>query len=431
MNGWNRVAKVALVGIACLVSSGGVKIARGEPGQAASPQQAAPVAAADPLQERLGQLATAAIQKYATARCQGRSEIEELRGIGQPAVDFLLKQPELQKLPHWSDVLDRVAQQKDAKDSGLFWHTNLDEALAVAKREGKPLLSLRLLGKLTDELSCANSRFFRTTLYPHASVRDLLAQRFVLHWQTVREVPIITIDLGHGRKIRRTITGNSLHLILDSQGRTVEILPGLYAAEPFAERLRDAEGLTAELAALNDWEFKTKLAAWHDQARQSAIQRWSELCRAAGLDAKLAAGVDHPSEVWTRIAQSLAGKPVLDEATRRAVLERAAPVPAEMAMRLARAKAVVETPAMRLVRNVSQVIQEDSLKNEYDFHVQIHNWFVMIPYPADRDAIVGRVYSELFLSPLDDPWFGLSRPDMYSALQNDGRLDAVTADASR
>ena len=57
--------------------------------------------------------------------------------------------------------------------------------------------------------------------------------------------------------------------------------------------------------------------------------------------------------------------------------------------------------------------------------VRIHNWFATEPASPARDTVVSRVYSELFLSPLDDPWYGLSRPDVYSAIKNDGRINAV------
>jgi len=33
----------------------------------------------------------------------------------------------------------------------------------LAQRTNRPILSLRLLGNLTDDFSCANSRFFRVT----------------------------------------------------------------------------------------------------------------------------------------------------------------------------------------------------------------------------------------------------------------------------
>jgi hypothetical protein len=356
--------------------------------------------------------------------------VQELRRFGQAAVEFLINQPDLRKSPRWSAVLDAVAQQKDSEYSGLYWHTDLDEALAVARREKKAVLSLRLLGKLTDELSCANSRFFRTTLYPNATVRELLAHRFVLHWQSVRPVPIITIDFGDGRQIRRTITGNSLHLVLDDQGRAIDVLPGLYAADDFAREVHHSGEAAQKLAHLAGDDFLVQRAAYHDSRLNNVRQDWSARCTIARLNPSLPIGVDHPPELWTKIALAAGNAPLLDEAARRAVIERGPPL-AEVAGRRALSKAVTETPAMALIRNVSRVINDDSVRNEYDLHVQIHNWFVAQRPVPQVEELVGRVYSELFLSPLDDPWYGLSRPDTYSAITNDGRIDAVTQNAGR
>ena len=75
-----------------------------------------------------------------------------------------------------------------------------------------------MLGKLTDEFSCANSRFFRTALYANKEISDYLRDNFVLHWQSVRPVPRVTVDFGDGRKLERTITGNSAHYVLDAAG---------------------------------------------------------------------------------------------------------------------------------------------------------------------------------------------------------------------
>ena len=71
--------------------------------------------------------------------------------------------PEEKSWQRLRTALDEVSGQRDCHASRLFWYTDFDQAKAAAKREGKPILSLRLLGKLTDEYSCANSRFFRTT----------------------------------------------------------------------------------------------------------------------------------------------------------------------------------------------------------------------------------------------------------------------------
>ena len=246
-----------------------------------------------------GVLVSRALQEDATVN---EAAIQDLRKHGPDAVKFLMSQPELRTSSRWSIVLDAVAQQKDAEYSGLYWFTDLEQALAVAKREKKPVLSLRLLGKLTDELSCANSRFFRTTLYPNSSVRDLLTSHFVLHWQSVRAVPIITIDFGDGRQIRRTITGNSLHLVLDEHGRPIDILPGLYASATFVRELRQSGAAAVQMAGLDGDEFLLRRSAYHNDRLQALQQTWDDHCRQANLSASLSLGVDHQQDVWTKVA---------------------------------------------------------------------------------------------------------------------------------
>src|SRR5437588_11779282 len=93
-----------------------------------------------------------------------------LRAQGQPAVDRLVAEYRRSKLDAAADArmratIDEVCQQFDCVESGLYWYTDLDAARAEARRTGRPILSLRLLGKLNQEMSCANSRYFRTILY--------------------------------------------------------------------------------------------------------------------------------------------------------------------------------------------------------------------------------------------------------------------------
>lgn len=47
-------------------------------------------------------------------------------------------------------AIDAIGAQKDCATSRLYWHTEMKTALAEARRTGKPVLSLRLLGKLTE-----------------------------------------------------------------------------------------------------------------------------------------------------------------------------------------------------------------------------------------------------------------------------------------
>ncbi|BBM83860.1 hypothetical protein [Candidatus Uabimicrobium amorphum] len=86
------------------------------------------------------------------------SAILELRSMGNDGLQLLLqKYQELplvlrtQKQQQIFDIIDRVAGQKHAVFSGLYWYTDIDTAKKVAAQQNKPLLLLRLLGRLDEE----------------------------------------------------------------------------------------------------------------------------------------------------------------------------------------------------------------------------------------------------------------------------------------
>ena len=163
---------------------------------------------------------------------------------------------------------DRACRQLDCWASGLNWHTDLEAARAEARASGKPILSLRLLGRLDEELSCTNSRFFRTVLYADPRVSEVLRDEFVLHWQSLRPAPRLTVEFGDGRKLVRTITGNSVHYVLDAEGRVIDALPGLYSPPEFLRQLdaaateaRSTAGLAAGAAAVHVAAFQRERLA--------------------------------------------------------------------------------------------------------------------------------------------------------------------------
>ena len=200
-------------------------------------------------------LETLALKAVSENSAEASPAIAELRARGPAGLRALFRSyereineqvshPLLDATPQWqrlSAALDAVSQQKDSYLSGLYWYTDFDQAKAAARAQGKPILSLRLLGKLNEEYSCANSRFFRTVLYSNAEMSIMLRERFILHWESVRPVPRVTIDFGDGRKLERTLTGNSIHYILDAEGRPLDALPGLYGFWPFFRGLEHAE----------------------------------------------------------------------------------------------------------------------------------------------------------------------------------------------
>ena len=217
--------------------------------------------------------------------------INKLREAGPAGLDalFAAHQDEIARYrqektarsadPQWqrlSAALDAVGGQYDCSSSRLYWYTDLDAAKAAAAKAGKPILSLRLLGKLTDQFSCANSRYFRSTLYTNQEIGDALRERFILHWQTVRPVPKVTVDFGDGRKLERTLTGNSIHYVLDSQGRVVDALPGLYGPKAFLHGLQNVETAIEQMKSLSADVRDEFLRNYHANQSKQILAAWQK-----------------------------------------------------------------------------------------------------------------------------------------------------------
>src|SRR4051812_42747037 len=189
-----------LLGLAVLAGGSLLALHQPRPGLDVSTRQVARLAEDSPL--NLASLAVAGDEKAVAA----------LRAQGQPGLDALLSSaPALLERMRNGTVpleeteaaafrlaIDKVAAQRDAHASGLYWYTDLTAAKAAAVASGRFILSLRLLGNLSDEYSCANSRFFRTVLYANSGVSRYLRENYILHWQSVRPAPVVTIDMGDG-----------------------------------------------------------------------------------------------------------------------------------------------------------------------------------------------------------------------------------------
>src|SRR5579862_1396384 len=220
---------------------------------------AEPSAAVEPAVARL---AVAALSADAAA---APAAVADLRRAGPDAVSALLAAQAEHPVDEarFRQRLDQVCAQRDCAASRLFWYTDLEQAKAAARRTGRPILSLRLLGRLDEEMSCANSRFFRTVLYGNEEVSRLLREGFVLHWSSERPVPKVTIDFGDGRTLRGTITGNSIHYVLDPRGRLVDALPGLYGPRAFQRLLEVDRQEALSLSPLDDATFAFMLGGFH------------------------------------------------------------------------------------------------------------------------------------------------------------------------
>jgi hypothetical protein len=353
--------------------------------------------------------------------------------------------------------VDEVAGQRGAWQSRLYWYADLEQAKAAAAESGKPILSLRMLGK-----------FFRTALYTNAEISAYLRDNFVLHWQSVRPVPVVTIDFGDGRKLERTLTGNSAHMLLDASGRPLDVLPGLYGPQAFRQWLgessalarrwaewggdaklaefslmkyhaekwqavdaglrEDLAAIAPELASQGDAATYTSFAKFAPQAAVAAGARAfakgkveAPLLVAALPEAGLpaAAVLDaHAPDFWAQVGAAHADMAELDAASID-TMRRENPT-AFAAGERSPTKYRVEDPILQLVRSFQQSMAVDTMRNEYTLHQTVRRWFAEGGAGADPDALTERVYAELFLTPSSDPWLGLAPEDVYTALDQGG-----------
>ena len=77
-----------------------------------------------------------------------------------------------------------------------------------------------------------------------------------------------------------------------------------------------------------------------------------------------------------------------------------------------------KNPNPNAIKQFEQRMAIDMVRNEYLLHAQIHQWMLM--GNSDFDTLNQRVYSELFMTPKNDPWLGLNPQDAFAAIEKDG-----------
>jgi len=399
-----------------------------------------------------------AVKAISENNAEAMPAIEELRSLGPSGMQTLMHSyddeiarhianPGMAASPEWLRItaaLDAVSQQRNSYLSGLYWYTDLEQAQRVSAQSGKPILSLRLLGKLTDELSCANSRFFRTVLYSNAAVSDILRDQFVLHWQMVRPVPLITIDFGDGRKLERTITGNSIHYVLDSDGKVIDAFPGVYGPQAFSRVLADAQALFTNLKGKDDAAKRNALLEYYSSRANKISLAWlADVTKIGGKRPEgisiqvndkgealsiMPLAVSKMATEATTLRAMTAGSDSLGRITDEATWQKIANLHSADAILDERSIALIrkqnpdlsEKTLTSLIGKFQQSVALDTVRNEYRMHPRLLAWMTSEQWRSNVYKFNEKVYAELFLTPRTDPWLGLLMPDAYTAIDNGG-----------
>lgn len=133
-----------------------------------------------------------------------------------------------------------AAKAKKTIVNGIGWHNSFPDALQEARQTGKPILLLSMFGRIDEDMPCANARTLRATLFKDPGFKKLVGDEVVPAWEMVRAVPKIEIDLGDGKKIHRTVRGNAVMYLCNSEGKVIDAYPGVYTAEDFLPMVRES-----------------------------------------------------------------------------------------------------------------------------------------------------------------------------------------------
>jgi hypothetical protein len=388
------------------------------------------------------------------------ANLDELRARGPAGLDDLLARYD--RLPDpdpaWEAAIDHVAGQRYARSSRLYWFTDLERAKQDAHRLHRPILALRMLGDLRDDLSCANSRLFRATLYANTELAGFLRENFVLYWSSERAVPKVTIDFGDGRKLVRTTTGNSAHYVLDEDGHVLDVLPGLYAAQVFEAELRQSLALAGQVRGMTDAQRIDATVGYHREASAAAHRAWdqvagtryikrapflegaSPLSRAQrqtaskmiievpdleAIQAVAPGEVPDDAAAWAAIGQRVwhitdgaparlrpvPGAMVLDDASRALIARLHNAGPADQ-------HATADELAAVIAR-LEQHIVADTALNQFRVRQAIRD-YIVARRVTDFAALNAWVYDAAFATPGSDPWLGLLPRTQFTGLPGDG-----------
>lgn len=413
-----------------------------------------------------------AAQAISTDAKEAKIAVGKLREMKQPGLNALFDEYAAEinefkntgvKNEKWSRIsaaIDEIAMQKDAYASRLFWLTDLDEAKRLSKETGRPILSLRLLGNLNEEFSCANSRFFRAVLYSNEPISRRLRGRYILHWQSVRPAPRITVDFGDGRKIERTVTGNSIHYVLDENGAVVNALPGLYSPREFMTFLHASEDWLMNAKAFEEGKFTGSNGDGVSEKRRTFLKNmrsreFNDLRRQVNQRTfPLKLNFDRKAQTKREFEEMPTAIEVAPIAVTKMVSEAAflpdilpditkygaQQIDFETWQKIAQLKvegSKLDENSLAFIKNqlgkngsdkkqfsaliskLESLIALDTVRNDFLLRPTLLVWLNK-DLDKNADALNKKVYDELFLTPNEDKWLGLYAPDIYTGLDGNG-----------
>lgn len=201
-------------------------------------------------------------------------------------------------------------------------------------------------------------------LFSNEKIANYINNNFEPCWESLREVPVITLDFGKGNVIKRTLHGNIATYVCLPNGKIVDILPGIYSAEKY-------ESTLAELVAVaRTSSSKVELASYHETKARAP---------------------------YTPAPQRFAAAPRKFD-MRKSIIE----TPVENLLMTSAGASQMTEPAKE------PILSDDVTLNESIRRRQIHLKLATMKDAKPAD-VTRWLYREVLHADLDDPYLGLGR----------------------
>lgn len=206
-------------------------------------------------------------------------------------------------------------------------------------------------------------------LFSNNQVADVVNKAFEPAWESVRPVPLVTIDFGNGRKITRTLHGNIATYVCTPAGRVVDVLPGIYTPDVFAQRLM-LISMLAKGAPKDAEEFTAWMANQHRKPPAPGKRGLRDRSKTVVLELPVIAAIGR-------------GQPAMPTS-----------------------EAVVAALGSDEAVTLWESLVEDTRINDGERRLQISG-FLRESGPIPPAAMTKWLYREVLDADIDDPWLGL------------------------
>lgn len=223
-------------------------------------------------------------------------------------------------------------------------------------------------------------------LFSDPRVSSFVRDQFVAAWEAVRPVPIVEIDFGNGRKIKRTVNGNVATYICAPDGRVVDIIPGLNTPESYLQDLKYALNLyRASLAS-----FDKTILEYHkeNQTVPTVYERVRNDMAKAMVERLVKMTLDKRQELVEKPARG--GVRIVADPSERLMDSK---------------KREIERPVRELLPEEEAVLAADTELNRKERKPILHK--ILSEKIWTPSVITKRVYKEALHCDLDDPYLGL------------------------